>query len=107
MAPREKDIQRFEEAPWLLLFTFSLAKDLVDPIPVITILIDLFTAPFFLYFLLRYTRKEERILGSVVMCLEMVPFIGILPAETGSFLIIYGIMKKKHDNAKKRIIFLP
>lgn len=102
MTQNEKDIQRFEEAPWLLLFTFALAKDLVDPIPIITIIIDLFTAPYFLYFLLRYTKKEERVLGSVALCLEMIPFIGILPAETGSFLVIYGIMRKKRDEAKKR-----
>ena len=97
----QQDIERFERAPWMILFVVAIAKDVIDPIPVITIIIDVTTVPFFLYFLLRYTRKEERVLAGVVMSLEMMPFVGILPMTTGSFLLIYKMMEKKHDRAKK------
>ena len=96
----KKDVRRFEDAPWLALFTIVITKDIVDPIPLITILVDFFTAPYIFYFLFRYTKKEERLIGSTVTMLELIPFLGILPMETGAFFIIYKIMERKRDRAK-------
>lgn len=98
-----KDIKRYENAPWLLAFTLALGKDIVDPIPIITIIVDILVTPYLFYFTWRYATKGERVFASAILVLEMFPFIGILPATAGMVFILHRRIEKKYRIARKRL----
>jgi hypothetical protein len=98
-----KDIQRFQNAPWILAFTVAISKDMTDLVPILNITLIVIFGIYLIYFTWKAGAKKDKLFYSAFLVGDLVPILGIIPISSCLIIFLHYRTKRRADRATSKL----